>query len=124
MVLRAIGYWADGGEPALLPHPTDLVDGTWDAGERDMVVSYLERGHVVAVSMGSSVCRICGERVGSTELTDGTFIWPEGLPHDLVEHGVRLPDEFIEQFRRRLAELEVSPVDTEWWVTAAARRRA
>jgi hypothetical protein len=44
---------------------------------------------------GLSRCRFCGRDNGSKELSDRVFSWPEGLPHYLQHHGVRLPDEFV-----------------------------
>jgi hypothetical protein len=29
------------------------------------------------------------------DLTDGVWVWPKGLAHDVAEHGVRLPPEFL-----------------------------
>eukprot|EP00904_Undaria_pinnatifida_P009632 jgi/Undpi1/579/HiC_scaffold_10.g04043.m1 len=33
--------------------------------------------------------------MGCCTLTDGTYVWPEGLAHYLSEHAVRPPDDFI-----------------------------
>ncbi len=48
--------------------------------------------------LGLSYCRFdCGQRgLGSADLTDGTWVWPEGLWHYVDVHSVRLPDEFIQ----------------------------
>src|SRR5262249_50221737 len=58
--------------------------------------------------MGYSTCRFfCGKKwrsrgmslstrlLGSDELTDGEWIWPEGLPHYIEAHYVCLPEEFV-----------------------------
>lgn len=45
--------------------------------------------------MGYSPCRLCGDNDGALELSDGVFVWPEGLRHYVVDHGVRLPQEFV-----------------------------
>jgi hypothetical protein len=34
--------------------------------------------------------------LGSADLTDGLWIWPEGLCHYIDVHSVRLPDEFVQ----------------------------
>jgi hypothetical protein len=49
---------------------------------------------------GLSPCRLCGQLNGSAEYTDGTYVWPEGLAHYVMEHDVRLPDEFVSHVRR------------------------
>jgi len=92
---RAIGYWWSEYQPDL-PKPQDYVDTTWDPVERDAVIAYLEAAETVHSWLGPSRCRFCNEWVGTTCLSDGTFVWPEGLPHYLREHGVRVPQEFID----------------------------
>jgi len=96
------------------------------------------------------VCRFCGREIGFRELTDGRWVWPEGLGHYVEAHDVRLPEAFLASVRAPdgsatefLAALEpeiwvasgyetASPVelkavrtwvvdDTEWRDWAAAR---
>ena len=33
--------------------------------------------------------------MGTQDLTDGTWVWPEGLAHYVRVHGIALPDEFV-----------------------------
>lgn len=113
-MLRKLGYWHSEDDPSL-PRPHDLVDPTWDVEERDDVIDYLQRGVVVAISMGTSLCRICGKPTGGSEQSDGVFVWPDGLVHYLREHAVRLPDEFIAEVLDRITDLEVAPRDDTWW---------
>lgn len=39
--------------------------------------------------------------MGSRDLTDGTFVWPEGLAHYVERHDVKLPDHFLQHVRER-----------------------
>ena len=39
--------------------------------------------------------------MGSHCLTDGAWVWPEGLTHYVECHDVRLPGEFVEGMRER-----------------------
>ena len=95
----AIGYWRVNDplerryatRPDVPFRPQDFVDPSWDATERDLVIAYLERGRVKDSWRGSSSCRICGCRNGSTCLTDGTYTWPQGFAHYLRQHQVRPP---------------------------------
>jgi hypothetical protein len=100
-VLKAIGYWTD-IEPAdgtwqvdpvailaaLGPHPADPV-----------LVSYLRNGHEFEKWRGWSWCRFrCGagsEDMGHSDLTDGLWVWPEGLVHYVEVHALPLPEEFV-----------------------------
>lgn len=112
--LTRIGYWVGPRAPGW-PDPRALIDGGWDPEERDDVADYLRRGFVARAFMGKSPCRLCDLRVGSLELSDGTYLWPEGLAHYIAVHNVRLPARFVEHVRRRSEELEDAQVDDDWW---------
>lgn len=118
--LRLIGYWRNEENPQY-PDPRDLVDPAWDQEERDVVGTYLANGTISRTYMGYSPCRICGQNNGATEFTDGVFAWPAGLAHYVDEHGVRLPQEFVEHAVARLDAIEALVPDTTWWVTATRR---
>lgn len=87
---KFIGFWKTDDEPK------EYIDPDWDSAERHMVIAYLLSGKVESRFRGHASCRVCGERNGSTDLTDGVWIWPEGLAHYLKEHGVRPPQEFVD----------------------------
>ena len=60
--------------------------------------------------------------MGSREYTDGTFVWPEGLPHYVEHHQVRLPQEAIDHIRsaKRPANFHWEnpaerDIDSGWW---------
>jgi len=111
--LTIIGYWrstVDSRER--LPHPSELVDSAWDVDERELVVEYLLGGLPVIHMMGYSPCRICGENNGTSELTDGIYLWPSGLPHYLLEHSVRLPRDFVAHAVSRFEALETQAIAT------------
>ncbi|GJF33452.1 hypothetical protein KNE206_61520 [Kitasatospora sp. NE20-6] len=57
----------------------------------------------------------------SEEHTDGHHLWPEGLAHDVLDHGVRLPAEFIDHVERRREAPDESERDVVWWRENAAR---
>jgi hypothetical protein len=97
------------------PDPSEFVDRSWNAAERENVADYLRRGFVARAYMGKSRCRFCGELIGSLELSDGVFIWPEGLAHYLDVHGVRLPERFLAHVPARSEELETAEMDDDWW---------
>lgn len=98
-VVRLIGYWAGLGGGGIWPDPHDFVDPAWDLSARALVAEHLVRGTRVNVYRGLSPCRFCGRQNGSAELTDGQYCWPEGLADYIVDHDVRLPDEFVAHVR-------------------------
>lgn len=77
--LRLIGYWCGPGEEHW-PDPALFVDREADAATQRRVSDYLRAGTCFVATAGHSLCRLCGTRNGSTELTDGKyFVWPEGV---------------------------------------------
>jgi len=116
--LILIGYWATPGDTESRdPDPLDLVDHDQSREERDIVFDYLTRGLLARAYMGRSTCRICGDpENGNLELTDGTFLWPEGLAHYVRDHDVRLPTAFIEHVNQQEDRLSSRGHDgAEWW---------
>ena len=118
--LTLIGYWRSEDEPQW-PEPGVVIDDTMPARTRDLVVDYLKAGRSMPWACGGpSRCRICGQMNGSEELTDGTFMWPEGLAHYVARHSVRLPDEFISH-AEAWAKFMPWDVDSRWWQSQADR---
>lgn len=113
-----IGYWAEEGDPhGPYPDPHHLVDPGQPRAERFAVVDHLTRGLVARAYAGRSRCRICGDpKNGNLELTDGTFLWPEGLAHYVRDHDVRLPTAFVEHVAREADRLSSRRDDRAgWW---------
>lgn len=117
--LVRIGYWRLGGSGDW-PDPHALVDLEWDPDERAEVASYLRRGFIARRYLGLSRCRFCDSPVGALELSDGVFLWPEGLAHYVEAHAVRLPERFMNRVRVVTESLESAEVDEQWWRGLAA----
>jgi hypothetical protein len=113
--LISIGFWDGPQTKPGWPRPEAMIDATWEAGEREVVASYLEQGFVTWACMGYSVCRICGKNNGSLELTDGTFVWPEGLRHYVTERAIDLPSRFVSHVVERVDAFETADRDEHWW---------
>ena len=114
MRLILIGYWA-GRAGDGWPDPADFVDLSMDEFEREDVAAHLEHGVIARAFMGLSRCRLCGELNGALELSDGTYIWPEGLAHYVRDHSVRLPHEFVEHVASVGEGFDDAEVDSTWW---------
>ena len=112
--LRLIGYWAGPTAPDW-PDPKNFVDATWDRHERDVIADYLRCGFIYRAFGGLSTCRFCGQQNGALELSDGVWLWPDGLAHYVDDHSVRLPVEFVDHALDYLDRLGESDRDTEWW---------
>jgi hypothetical protein len=100
--LKRVGFWRSDEEPEL-PHPADSVDPAWRVSEGEQVLLYLEQAYGLRYFLGPSWCRLgCpgppGD-IGTADLTDGTYLFPEGLAHYVRVHAVRPPTEFLEHLR-------------------------
>jgi hypothetical protein len=111
--LILIGYWRIAQEPEW-PDPKEFVDDTWDDAAREIVANYLDTGRVTWIELSLSICQFCGCENGCAELTDGTYLWPEGLSHDVREHGVRMPARVVDHILECEARTP-HEVDHAWW---------
>jgi len=92
--LIKIGFWKnDESENAKYPDIKGFIDNTMSKELKHKMLAYLKKGKYWAAYLGSSTCRVC-ERWdnGCSEFTDGKYLWPEGLPHYIEEHNVRIPE--------------------------------
>ena len=96
--LKEIGFWSGGyGDNSNYPDVQDFIDPNWDDLDTiEVVVAHLKNGDECNAYKGSSTCRVCGETNGSRELTDGTYVWPSGFLHYVLEHAVKPPKHFID----------------------------
>jgi hypothetical protein len=100
-----VGYWRSPEEPGL-PDPGDFVDASWDAAEQRKVIEYLDQAYQVPMfAFGPSWCRMgCAgvpNDIGTQDLTDGVWLFPEGLVHYVRHHAVRPPEAFLQHLRGR-----------------------
>ena len=91
-------------------------------GVRKALADYLDSGirSKYTEYLGFSWCRFfCGipeNLMGHSDLSDGTWVWPEGLSHYVREHNVLLPEDFVEHalgrrhFLRRIIRRAIYPV--------------
>jgi hypothetical protein len=117
--LIAIGYWHDlrtiheivdgelverGCASEWLADPRRLVEALGPVAPEPAVIRYLRAGLVHETWRGLSWCRFeCGvskSEMGCRDLTDGYWVWPEGLAHYVDRHGLPLPEEFLATVRR------------------------
>jgi hypothetical protein len=108
--LQAIGFWFNERAPSAYPRPQLLV-GNWPRSQRTRVLAYLRAGRVFESYRARSFCRFaCGERaMGHRDLSDGVYLWPEGLAHYVEVHAVTLPPHFVQH---ALADRAI--LDVEW----------
>jgi len=117
LVIEQIGYWNEEGSEIEYIEP-QMITAEWDPGIQSKVAEYLDNGRTAMQFMGYSWCRFqCGvpdERMGTRDLTDGRWIWPEGLSHYVREHDVRLPEPCISHMEYNGWNVpEIDPSDYE-----------
>ena len=78
------------------------MDASWRATRTGrLVLAYVTRaGYVESHELAYSTCRFAGcqsprRELGCATLTDGVWLWPEGLAHYLEVHAVRPPHDFV-----------------------------
>ncbi|MFI5707785.1 hypothetical protein [Kribbella sp. NPDC051620] len=75
--------------------------------------------------MGYSPCRLCDSTTnGSLELSDGVYVWPEGLKHYVSDHGLRPPRSFVEHVIEMSEAFEDAGRDESWWRSQTKRSGA
>ena len=84
--------------------PQVIFSALFLADPDSRVIAYLRSAQVVESYRGLSHCRYdCGvsdREMGYRELSDGAWIWPEGLVHYVERHYLPLPQEFLESAER------------------------
>lgn len=97
-MLKAIGWWIESLEDEESPAPQELV-GALPPEVREALASYLNGGLKLIQYRGYSWCLFdCAvdySKMGSWDLTDGIWVWPQGLAHYVEAHQLILPDEFV-----------------------------
>lgn len=131
--LEVLGWWFHERAPDEWPRPQRLVR-RWNAKDKALVVRYLRAGKTLVRYGAAAPCRFaCGVRhVGNRDLTDGTFVWPDGLAHYVLHHSVALPAHFVAHVRARggrVAPFELPRVrtglyDAAPWLRWARAQRA
>jgi hypothetical protein len=103
--LKLIGYWVGTQGHEIYPHPRDFVRKDWDPELKAKVVSYLKGGAIRGGGWDYATCRFDPNRnpaeMGSRELTDGVYLWPEGLAVYVNDYDVGLPGEFMSHMERQ-----------------------
>jgi hypothetical protein len=108
--MRVIGYWIESLLDASYLPPQEFV-GSLAGADRKALAGYLDQGDVYETYRGLSWCRFyCGREMGCREFTDGHWVWPEDLSHYVREHGVVLPQEFMQH-----ARIGVSRISRPTW---------
>lgn len=142
--LKAVGFWLPNSdwpptEDRDMPDPRWLVRRGWRRKERRQILAYLSSGHVYDRYAGFSYCRfrLCLTPcpfMGDADLTDGVWVWPQGLAHYVRRHSVCLPDEFIATMQANSWQVpqnvaarrpweEPPPYDYSFWVAWSRQQK-
>ena len=102
-LIKRVGYWWT-EEGSDLPHPKNFVDLSWDEDEKRRVLDYISHCYQPPYAFaGYSWCRMGCEGVpsdiGTQDLTDGTYVFPEGLVHYIKSHNLKPEQDFISHIK-------------------------
>jgi hypothetical protein len=129
-MLSSLGYWIQDLWDEELPAPQELV-APKPHTDAAALTSYLDAGVPCEQYRGRSWCRFgCDEAaldMGSCDLTDGVWVWPQGLSHYVSVHGVMLPDTFIARALsggRSQAPQSKPGTDFAFWLAWSSQRRS
>jgi hypothetical protein len=131
-MLKVIGWWLERLDDRELPAPQELV-GELPSEVRTKLVDYLGSGLPLIWHEGYDWCRfVCGienSKMGSRDLTDGIWVWPEALAHYVEAHRVVLPSEFMTHAMSGRSKTkpdgaqDYRDYDAEYWTGWCAARR-
>lgn len=127
--LKRVGYWNEPGSffdaflcavadatgsprPNVGDFPFRHVEAGWALTregkiERDIVLAHLKSGRRHEAYFGYHTCLMCGSDAGYQDLTDGTYVWPEGYAHYIEAHGVKPPQDFIDHVMSKAGDFVV-----------------
>jgi hypothetical protein len=88
--LTPIGFWRGNGEDPALPDPAEHIVEV-DRARRLALAGILTTGSVGARYRGVAPCRMCKRALGSSDMWGHGYIWPQGLEHYILDHGVWPP---------------------------------
>ena len=100
--LNVIGYWSEKYENGVTPA---YLCGNYAPQTKEKIVNYLKSGIRGVEFMGCARCRFECEYshtkdLGNTDMTDGSWVWPEGLSHYVEKHNLLLPPEFVAHMKK------------------------
>jgi hypothetical protein len=99
ITVKAIGYWAMTPDDPDFVHPALVLGSDIAPDISAKIASYLRKGAVQDAQLGWAICRFAdgphGREMGCKDLTDGIWVWPEGLAVYVERYNVKLPEEFI-----------------------------
>ena len=109
MELIGIGFWPRECDNE---SPFYLLNEQKDYNQFQLA-SYLQSGFKLRGWLGHSFCRFsCGiprSQMGSSDVTDGVWVWPEGFLHYVEFHNIDLPQEFVFHVQENNYQVNIPP---------------
>jgi len=95
--LPRIFYWYDDYDPAQYMGMVTKMQQSPNPQHRAMaesaaaLVAHMQQGRVQVEYEEPAYCRICGEKLGNSDLTNTFACWPQSSEHYITAHGVWTP---------------------------------
>jgi len=87
--LQRIMFWSEDHKPK--DFIGALTKENISRADQNKVLLALQNGKSLARYRGSARCRICEQRLGSSDLGNDVFVWPSGCEHYIISHDVWTP---------------------------------
>lgn len=108
-----IGFWRRFEDESVDPEdfrpwPTPYnktYNETDQTDDKELIIEYLGLGYIESYEFGYATCRLCGyhcDEMGCCSLSDGIYVWPEGLKHYISQHQIILNDTFIQHIKTNI----------------------
>ena len=122
--LAELGFWrASIDSPSPLPCPSPPPSPPPPSSHFPLLLRYISSSALMeSWEHGHAACRLCpAQKLGCATLTDGVWVWPEGLRHYVETHSVPLPAAFVAHALSAVrANAKVAGCAEEDWVTRGA----
>jgi hypothetical protein len=102
--LFLVGFWENREKNNGFIHPECLINNNLSESLKYKIISYLRSKNILLPYAGYSYCRFADgpsdELMGCCDITDGFWVWPEGLPVYIEKYNIHLPKDFIDHMRK------------------------
>jgi hypothetical protein len=134
--LKRVGYWCSDQPPSCdYIHPRMLAGKSNYGPRKSAVVQYLHDGAIFRRWRGLADSRlfplITSAELGSRDLTDGEWVWPEGLSVYVSKADIELPQDFLASMEKNdymvpsvdgeELFMQRVPVTDEFWISWCAK---
>jgi hypothetical protein len=84
--MKKILFWDENHKPQ------DFVNTNVRELDRNRIIDIMKRAVSTRRYKGFARCRICGDRLGASDMKWGKYVWPQKAEHYVEKHDVWVPE--------------------------------